>query len=163
MKLIWGLLFTVFIIAASLSFAWAGSLGWRRKATALQLRFAWVSLACQVAGIFCGAAFLGHYERIFGAFGNLHSILSRELTAVTVALLIICVFLAQSRRDDSQSRLFPVVAILTGVILFATTVQLFVFWTMPRQKIGPAYSSVPGEHLVATLVPIALQNDVSRW
>jgi DMSO reductase anchor subunit len=94
------------------------------------------SIALLGLGLLAGVLYLGHPERIFGAFANLHSVLSRELIAFTVALLLEVTFLSKIRSKTLIGKILPVASVLVGVGLACVTAQLIYGWLNGEVVIG---------------------------
>lgn len=129
MEIPWDTSFALFTCLSAVLLAAAGVATLLQRQQRLHKLMTFAALASIACGIASGCVYLGHPERIFGAFANPGSVLSREMMAVLASASISAFFLHRLFRDPQVSRALSVVAVLAGVVLMATTAQLIGVWT----------------------------------
>lgn len=129
MSIPWDVFFALFISLAAVLFAAAGAMNLLNKFPRWHLCVALSALSSMVLSILFGVIFLGHPERIFGAFANPTSVLSHELIAVFAGVVIMGVYVYRAWRQGAVPRIFCGIAVVVGVVLLATTIQLIRVWT----------------------------------
>jgi len=136
MEFPWGFFFAMFTCLAGVLFAVLGAGTWMNKGSSLQLKGSIASIAALGIGIFAGTQYLGHPERIFGALGNPHSVLSRELLAILIVFVIMAVYLYQAVNKRTISKEVSGLAVVLGTVLAVATAQLVYVWLSGEVVIG---------------------------
>jgi len=95
--------FVVFVCLSGALFVALGTGAWLNRGNLLRLKGSITSIATLGIGIFAGAQYLGYPERIFGALGNPHSVLNRELVAVLVVFMVVHLYKTVHRESNFMS------------------------------------------------------------
>jgi DMSO reductase anchor subunit len=151
MEIPWDLFFAVFTCLAAVLFAAAGAVTVSGRWKKLCFPVAGAALASMTLGLIMGAIYLGHPERIFGAFANTNSVLSREVIAVFAGFIAMAIFVYQLRRSGHVPGVFSVLAVLLAIALLVTTVQLIRVWTSDDP--AAARLNAGAQHLSAMIDP----------
>lgn len=124
MRIPWDAFFVIFAGLAAALFVAAGVGALTGKRAKASTSIAVAALGAMLLGLVSGAIYLGHPERVFGAFANIHSVLSRQLIAVFVFTLLMVAFLYKQYRGETVARTFSLSAVLMALIVLGLTVQL---------------------------------------
>lgn len=155
MRIPWDLFFAMFSCFAAVLFAAAGWVTLFGKCKRFHLLVAAAALGSMALALLAGIISLGHPERIFGAFANPNSVLSRELIAIFASFIIMATFVYQLYRNTVVSKAFSVIAMLFAVAFMVTTVQLIRVWTSDALVIGTL--SILSESLISIFaLPVLL-------
>lgn len=112
-------IYPVFAALSAGMFAAVGVADWCGRGRRLRLPGTIAALlALMISGVGC-ALQLGHPERIFGSFGNVHSGFSRGLLAATAMAAVLVVYLINLQRHNGISRLLSALAVICSIVMAA--------------------------------------------
>jgi amino acid transporter len=141
--------FVIFTGLGAVLFAASGAGVLAGRGGSLLLPVTGLALAAMVGSVASLGMHLGHPERIFGALVNVHSLFSRELIAILVAIVLMAAFAYRLARGMALAKPLAAVAVLTSIALLVFTAQLAEFWISHRKMVGQVGAGCVGYAVAA--------------